>query len=288
MIRRSILDNLVIMAQLRIGAPNEFAEFTLRHRSFFEGSDVLQSAIDAAFERELTSSDNADMVVFFLGSRCEEDFREIALLAANGHGWGATSHLRGMYERAVVSAYIHEHAEDVDRFIDFDLVRRWRAAQKIKETFNVDAEGEAQLRTLKQAYDTIVDHFRVTDCAKCGTKRINHTWHSLNFVEMARAVGQLGRMIVPAYYMPLAQAHGTLASAIYRLAEHGDGSFFVDPAASRAEAIRSLKYAHLIMLGVLTVQYERFSIPELEGSLGQAWNHYRSAWGVGPGDAAAG
>ncbi len=265
--------------QFRLGSRDSEERFRKRCRGFFEGSAILERALELAFKREFETSDNATAIIYFIGSRCEEDFREIGLLAANGHGWGATSHLRGMYERAVAAAYLTTHPAEVDAFWEFDFVRRWRAAQKIKETFNINAEDEARLAELKTKYDAVVDQFRVSACPKCHTTRINGAWHKLHFVALAGTVGQLGRLIVPAYYMPLAQAHGTFASTAYRFAENRDGSFFIDQAASEDEAARSFRFAHLIMLTVLMIQNERFEVPELAEALENAWEHYKVGWG---------
>jgi hypothetical protein len=267
--------------QFRLGSAGSVERFRTRCSGFFEGSAALEHALALAFKREFSGTDDADAMIFFLGSRCEEDFREIGLLAANGHGWGATAHLRGMYERAVAAAYLHAHPEEVDAFWEFDFIRRWRTAQKIKETFNINAEDETRLAELKANYDAVVDRFRITDCSKCKSTRINGAWHKLHFVAMAGTVGQLGRLIVPAYYMPLAQAHGTFASATYRFSESHDGSFFIDQSASEDEAARSFRFAHLTMLAVLTIQNERFAMPELDEALGSAWQHYKVGWGVG-------
>jgi len=263
----------------RFEAHDAVARFRARCSGFFEGADILENAIDVAFNwRPADNSDNVAVVLFFLARRCVEDFREIALLASNGYGWGATAHLRGMYERAVVTAYLHNHPEQVNKFIDYDLVRRWRAAQKIKETFKEDPEDAEKLVALRRDYDAIVEQFRVTDCAKCQTTRINHSWNKLDFVSMAASVGTLGRAVVPAYYMPLGQAHATLASAVYQLSESSDGGFIVDQERNEAEILRSFKFGHLIVLSVLDVHHEHFRLAALSEPLANAWQHYKSAW----------
>jgi hypothetical protein len=268
------------MANFQFWSPDAVTVFERENQKFFDGSSVLQAAIAEAFQRNFSSPDHAAVLIFFLGLRCVDDFRQVGLLASNGHGWGSTAHLRGMYERAVVSTYLRDHPEEADAFVEYDIVRRWRTAQKIKETFNVSAESDADLATLERQYREVVDQFRVTACEKCKTKRINHIWSKLDFVTMASSVGTLGRAIVPAYYMPLAQAHATFASAAYGLAERHDGSFYVDPKTNAAEARRSFQFAHLIMLGVLTLQHEYFGISSLDAPLGESWNHYKVTWGV--------
>lgn len=263
----------------KIGSPEAVEAFRVVQRTFFDGAEALETALSAIMEREFASTDSAAAMIFFLGRRCAEDFREVALLAANGKGWGATAHLRGLYERAVVCTYLANHPEEVDAFVEYDLVRRRRVSQKIKETLDIDAEDEAKLRDLEEEYAQVVDHFRIHACKKCDKTRINHSWTQLDFVTMAAGVGSLGRVIVPGYYMPSAQAHATAASAIYRLSERPDGTLFVDPEANAQEARRSFQFAHLIILGVLTTQHEFFRLTDLDYVMNEAWKHYRLAWG---------
>lgn len=261
----------------KIGSTDAEARFRERNSRFFEGSDVLERAIAGVFDREFTSDDTAQIMIFFIGHRCAEDFREVGLLAANGHGWGATAHLRGMYERAVVASFLKQDPAASIDFVDYDLVRRWKAAQAIKRTFNIDAEDENKLRDLESEFNEVRSRFEVTDCEKCGTKRLNHTWHKLDFVSMAGKTGKLGSLMVPAYYMPLAQAHGTAASVAYRVGEV-DEAFAIDEKSSDTEADRSFQFSHLIMLNVLTIQQEFFELQELSEPLGQAYDHYKQAW----------
>lgn len=263
----------------QLGSAEAFAAFRLQHRAFFDGAEALQVALSSVFDRRFATKDNAAAMIFFLGSRCADDFREVGLLAANAHGWGATAHLRGMYERAVVCAYLANHPDQVDAFVEYDLVRRWRVSEKIKETLNIEAEDEAKLRQLEEEYSKVVERFRVHTCKKCNKTRINHSWTKLDFVTMAAGVGPLGRVIVPGYYMPSAQAHATAASAVYRLSDHSDGSFFIDPVTNAAEAARSFQFAHLIILGVMTTHHEFFHLTSIDDVLGEAWKHYRVAWG---------
>jgi hypothetical protein len=265
---------------LQIDSREAESRFRARNERFFADSTALEDAIAAVFDREFSSSDTAEVMIFFLGQRCVDDFREVALLAANGYGWGATAHVRGMYERAVVAAFLKQEPVASRDFVDFDLVRRWKTAQAIQKTFGINAEDEAKLAQLKKDFEEVRSRFEVKDCAKCETTRLNHTWHKLNFVAMASKVGTLGTAIVPAYYMPLAQAHGTFASAVYRLGE-SDGFFSQDPELNDAEADRSFKYAHLILLNVLTVQHEFFKLAQATESLGRAYDHYRQTLSAG-------
>lgn len=84
----------------------------------------------------MTSNKPADRVGFYLGRICVEDFREIFLLAGNGHGIGALKILRGVYERAVTAPYILANPDEADAFLEYDKVHKHKAymhARKLGE-----------------------------------------------------------------------------------------------------------------------------------------------------------
>lgn len=249
-----------------IGSTPAQFDFVKRHSRFFDGSDAFEDAISAAFDSEFTTRDTAEAMIFVIGLRCAEDFREIAVLAGNGHGWGATAHLRGMYERAVVGAFIRRNPAASLDFVDYDFVRRKRTSEAIKRTFNIDAEDQQKIAQLNIDFERVRGRFEAM-----------HKWHKLDFVAMAGTLGKLGTLIVPCYYMPLAQAHATFASATYRLGIV-NGSFVPDENLAKAEADRSFQFAHLLMLNVLTEQHEAFKSERLGEFLGKAYEHYKRAW----------
>ena len=103
----------------------------------------------------------------------------------------------------------------------------------------------------------------ITDCEKCGTKRLNHTWSKLDFVTMANKTS-LGPLIVLGYFIPLRQAHATVASMVSKMAVGAnDGLSFVGTA-QREEADKALRIAHNIFLDVFRVQDEHFGVPGLK------------------------
>lgn len=117
-----------------VGFPREVESFIGRNHLFFHTFDSLKRALEIAFLRELSSDNAADPVIFNLGRRCMDDFWDITLLCANGRGHGALALLRGMFERAVTAAYIHQHPESADDFVDYHLVQRHKTAAAIKRT----------------------------------------------------------------------------------------------------------------------------------------------------------
>lgn len=205
---------------LAIGSPDEVQHFVARHQRFFDNFDSLKKALEVAFVRSIDGS-GPDPVIFYLGWRCLDDFWEILLLASNGHGLGATAHLRGMFERVVTAAYLHLEPSVTDDFIDYDFVRRYKVSRALRETFGIAPEDEGRFKELEESFNRVRDRLMIPDCEKCGTMRLNHTWSRLDIVSMAakvsKTMGRLKDSIVPAYYFPLAQAHSTFGSLTARL-----------------------------------------------------------------------
>jgi len=84
---------------------------------------------------------------------------------------------------------------------------------------------------------------------------------------MAKQAGPLGALILHAYYGPLTQAHSHVATLASRLILLENGGISFVPDAQRKESDVALFTAHEILLCVLEVQKERFSIPDLQEKL---------------------
>jgi hypothetical protein len=88
-----------------IGNSIEQEAFLTANPARVKAIEDLYATAKKVFLRKMQSDKPADRVGFYLGRICVEDFSEIFVLAGNGHGVGALKILRGMYERAVTSAY---------------------------------------------------------------------------------------------------------------------------------------------------------------------------------------
>jgi Family of unknown function (DUF5677) len=131
--------------KITFGRPVEQQNFSELHHLFFERFPNLQTALNIAFLRQETTTGMADMVVFFLGRVCVEDFMEILLLCGNGYGTGAMKLVRGMYERAVTARYLHLHPEQVHDFLVY-RVNAHRTAQAIENVFGSGQLSEVKVR----------------------------------------------------------------------------------------------------------------------------------------------
>src|SRR4029077_8728426 len=93
--------------------------------------------------------------------------------------------------------------------------------------------------------------------------RLNHTWNKLDFASMARATC-LGKLLALGYYIPLRNAHATVASMLSRMEAGQNGGIAFAGAAQRKEADNALRVSHNIILDALRVEDEHFSVPGLK------------------------
>lgn len=260
------------------GFPSEWVEFGNRHRLFLERYGNLRQATNIAFAREGTTPKAVDRVIFFVGRLCVEDFNEILLMCANGYGVGAMKIVRGMYERAVTARYLHLHPEEADDFLDFHWVQQHRLARAIVDTLGPDTLPGEILARVEASYRAVKDRFTVADCHKCGTKRPSFTWSKLDLVSMAKAAGNLGDLIVPAYYIPTREAHSTAGALLSRLSE-GDGGILTFSGELQPEkAGEALITAHNLILNVLDLQHEHFGLRELDEPLKTCIQDFLEIW----------
>ncbi|MGH9328629.1 MAG: DUF5677 domain-containing protein [Terriglobia bacterium] len=264
------------------GRPDEWDQFAKRHGLFLERFPNLKAAFDTAFLRRGKIDRSVDSVVFFLGRLCVEDFMEVLLLCANGYGIGGMKILRGMYERAVTAAYLHNHPERVEDFLDYYWVSNHKLAKAIKETFGSGALPEDErAKELEENFKRVRNRFMVTDCEQCGTKRLNYTWSKLDFVSMAKSVGALGKMIVPSYHIPTERGHSTAAAVVRLLREEKDGAITFEGGPQHDMADTALITAHNVLLQVLWWQKEHFGLDSLDAPLQKCFQDFKDIWSDG-------
>lgn len=245
------------------GFQEEWQDFERRNRAFLEKFPRLEQTLHMAFNRDAKFSEPIDKFVLMFGRVCVEDFFEILLCCGNGNGQAAQKLLRGLYERAVTLRYLREHPEEIEDFLDFYHVTQRKLMIACQNTMGAETFPPEITADIEREYQQVKEKFMITECEKCGTKRPNHTWSKLDFVSMANKTA-LGKLIVPGYLIPLRQAHATVASMVSRMeAGPNEGIAFMDRAQPK-EADQALRVAHNILLDVLRVQDEHYSVPGLK------------------------
>jgi hypothetical protein len=146
------------------------------------------------------------------------------------------------------------------------------------ETFG-DSILQAELiaETRRKAAE-VKEDFMVPVCEHLGAKmRLNHTWHKLDFVAMTKKTGDLGKLIIPGYYMPLCHAHPTFGGLTERL-EIVDGQMSLKAEAQPEIVDRSLMTAHNCILDAIKVQSEHFNIEGLEEAMQICYRDFVRVW----------
>jgi hypothetical protein len=245
------------------GFQEEWRDFEKRNAVFLERFLHLEQALSLAFVRKANLSEPIDKVIFIYGRVCLEDVFEILLCCGNGNGHAAQKLLRGLYERVVTLRYLHEHPAEVENFLDFYWVAQRKLMIACAGTMGKDMFTRDMIAEIENGYQAVKDKFMVTDCKTCGTKRPSHSWSKLDFAAMARMTS-LGKLIALGYYIPLREAHATVASMLSRVeASENDGISFIHTA-QRKPADNALRVSHNIFLDVLRVQDEHFAVPGLK------------------------
>jgi len=262
--------------QLICGYPDQWSAFQLRHAPFLHRLGHLKTALDVAFIRSYSSSGPEDRVIFTMGRLCAEDFWEIALLCANGYGFGALKLLRSLYELAVTMAYLCDNPSEVDAFLNYHWIAQHRLLEALKNSFGPGVLPEQVIEQAEQEYAKHKEDYVVTVCSECDKKRVNHTWSKLDMVSMAKKT-ILGALIVPGYYEPMMHAHSTVNAIITRL-EEINGSIGFNPDSQPKEADRALMTAHNVILGVLDLQKSFFGLSVLNEALQTCCQDFLDIW----------
>jgi hypothetical protein len=263
--------------RLIFGIPTEWEHFKERHPILVDRIPNLFAAIKVAFDRTGQTSDPIDRAIFFSGRLCAEEFSEILLLCGNGYGVAALRLVRGMYERTVTARYLSHHPDEIDNFFDFHWVAQHRLLKAIDDTFGKELFGEDKRKEVEQNFQGVKARFTITDCKRCGTTRLNHTWSRLDFVSMARRAGEIGQLIVPAHYLPTREAHSTAGAILSRLDQEGEGLIF-DGGPQRERADEALISAHNLILNNLDLQKEHFKLDALGEPLQKCLSDFHDVW----------
>jgi hypothetical protein len=238
-----------------IGNPAEQKEFLAANPNRMKAIENLYASAERVFLRTLVSDKPADRIGFYLGRICVEEFSEILLLAGNGHGIGALKILRGMYERAVTSAYILANPGEADAFLDYDKVNKRAAYMHAKKLgrYGPNLSPET-IRHIEDEFEAVKPKFWT------GT-RVRGSWTALDTASLAQRAGAgYEQLYLDAFYKPTLEIHTTAASVFGRLelSEKGNMSFASGP--TRTQAGHAMIMAHNLLLRVLDSQNTHFKL----------------------------
>jgi hypothetical protein len=244
------------------GHPEQWADFRQRNQLFLSRFATLLDAFETAFNRDPELNSGADRAVFFLGRMCLDDFAEILTLAENGYGLGAIKLVRGLYERAVISSFLMSHPQDADAFWDSRFVSRHKTLGAYVGGGTPDEAWIEAADRAKTDYRGAKKQYESVDDKRTGRKSTD-IWPKLDFVTMAKATGDLGKLLGQAYYVPLNHAHGTAEGVMTRLKRTASDEIEFDSSAQPGWADTAVQLAHAIVIQVLEVQQKHFGLSDL-------------------------
>jgi hypothetical protein len=203
--------------QLIFGFKEEWANFRERHALFLEQFPHITAATQTAFSRAMSTPEPLERFVMLYGRLCVEDFYEILFCCGNGYGIAAMKLLRALYEKAVVLDYLNDHPEEFDDFFEFHHVAQHKLMRSVTNVFGDQVMSQELQERTTSDYNRVKDRYMITACAKCETKRVNHTWSKLDVVAMSKQTRVLGKLVISGYYLPMRHTHSTAAALVDRL-----------------------------------------------------------------------
>ncbi len=262
--------------EINIGKTEEWAAFVRRNPEFMKRKGPLETALNQVLNRRFSTDNPADRVVFGFGYLIADEFMEVLVLAANGFGTGALRVTRLMFEQLVTASYISTNPNQVNPFVNYYWIQQKKLATAVEQSGGGSLIKPEKLAEINDNYEKYKNDYLVTVCEKCKSTRLNHTWHKLDVVSMAKKVN-LGNLIVEGYLLPLRETHATIPSLMNRIEEGARGILFGAPRRDLADV--AMAGAHGIVLYMLDLQRQHFELKEFENAFEGLVADYTAIWG---------
>ena len=264
-----------------IGDPNEMKHFVESYPVFMERLAFLNAVRDKVFQRK-GEGKLFDIVIFAFGKVCAEDFQQAYILCGNGFGIGASQILREMYERHVTAAYLLKHPDELEQFLEYDKVHRYKGFNHFASSYTADEldkiiSKETQER-IKAQYDEVKGNFRMTLCKKCKSTQPMFSWTTLSTLDLAKRTKRgLEGHYYNDFYEPTIFTHSTASALQARMRADKNGHPFFDAEGQRKKVGTVLMSVHLLLLFVLDLQNDFFKLG-IDDDIKQLEKDYRDCW----------
>ena len=213
-----------------------------------------------------------------MGRLCAEDFNEICVLVCNGYGYGSLKILRGFYERVVTVAYISENQNEAEQFLDYHHIHKGKLITHAEKFFGNLKEyiSEDEINEAKSNFDKFKSKFQITQCKKCSTKKIMHSWSKFDIASMAKKTN-LDKLYFPGYFFPTLQSHATASAIINRLKDSDGESISFDEMSQPEIADKSLIVAHNLIIQLVDIQNRFFGL-DLSSDVENIFSDFKKLW----------
>lgn len=254
-------------------------DFISRYLPFIKTFKNMKLACDVAISKTPTETLESRLMLYLARMVFDDDFGSVFTLCASGFSTGAMQILRGMFERTVTLCYLKKHLDQTHLFLNYYWVDSKKHGEAVEKEFPGKMRKE-DLEEIRAQYDRVKKDYEITDCEKCGTKRINISWSKINLVEMAREVGFDYSLIHAGYYRPMEETHPKVGAVLRRIQSKGDEGVTYNGGPKPEEDKDTLLMAHWLVLKALSVLRDTLNIEALKEPLEKCESDFAIAWNL--------
>jgi hypothetical protein len=266
--------------EFEFGDTEQANAFFDRNPKFYPAFERLMSLANKCFGRLPKIENQMQDICFSVGHTCREDYIEVLFLAVNGYATGAQKLVRGLYERAVVLAYIIKHPEKAERFLRFAAIQEYKllnAALQVttEEEFDRVATPLNSAAQIREMYEKVKPEFQVTQCSRCKATGTAFSWDTRDVPSMVHDVGDdYKTYYLGGYALPNLHIHATLANA---MKEFNDPDQTARVKRHQYEADYTLMHATALLVLVIRSQDTLFALG-LDKDLEQCDSDFREVF----------
>jgi hypothetical protein len=156
----------------------------------------------------------AEGVLFLVGRQCYHDFLDVLLMCGNGRGASALRLVRSLFEKTVTATYIITYPHEAELFEKYNAVHKYKLLERAKrlKKRRIDAllDRDAEITA---DYERVKAYFQMTNCKKCGTKRLQQSWSKLDIAAMCQQIDpKFEELYFSCYLYPTLHVHSTFYS----------------------------------------------------------------------------
>lgn len=234
--------------QAVFGFPDFWQTVYDKHRQFADQAiRVSQLANDMFSAAEKEPMKDLKFVVYLLVRMAATGWTELVILAGNGAGLGAMKISRGMFEAAVMAEYLRRTPTEIDDYLEFGHVLRWKRMKSYPETLS-----PKQSKKIQKEYDRVKIRF----ADRKG--RVRAQWNRHSIAYMAQKVGREEQYEM-AYGIAASMHHGNFEAMISHL-KHEKARLYMDQPPSMNWIPEALVSGHAYLLQALDTLNECFEV----------------------------
>jgi hypothetical protein len=134
-----------------------------------------------------------------------------------------------------------------------------------------------EILEIKSNFEKFKPNFQQTQCKKCKTKRIMHSWSKLDLAAMAKKT-KLDNLYFSGYFYPTLQSHATTSSMLQRLKPDENMPISFNEESQPKMADRALIIAHNLLIRLINNQNAHFKL-DIDKDIEQLSNDFQEMWG---------